>query len=270
MSVSVNVKWQQAPIQCGSMRGIIVKPAGGSKAPFVVALHGRKEDMHKALTRYRPLTEYGIGYLVFDLHGFGGRASEPGLTYDWCTTTYTTVEEYGPMLLELQLQTAGEVSRWIDTLVEDQAVDRQRIGVTGVSLGAFSAMHAVARDRRIKAAALLLGGADWALVMHNRAMVRGGVGPQEAAGQLSDSFRRRQAENAPENYRRQLRDRPLLFVAGQKDTKVPPATFEKRIASLRAAYGRKELLEYVVWPDLGHSATEPVVRYCVEWFGKSL
>ena len=142
--------------------------------------------------------------------------------------------------------------------------------MAGISLGAIIALDTVARENRIRAAAMLFGTADWVAVMEHRAIHRLKATPQDVAEQITPEFRKRGAEVSPYNFIDCLKDRPLLFIGGEKDTKVPVATLTPFVEKLREVYTQKERLEYIVWPNLGHEATEPVMDYCVHWFEEHL
>ncbi|MBP6307476.1 MAG: alpha/beta fold hydrolase, partial [Opitutaceae bacterium] len=58
-------------------------------------------------------------------------------------------------------ETADDVSRMLDILVQDPRVDAGRIGMSGISMGGFVTFAATARDPRIKAAAPLIASPYW-------------------------------------------------------------------------------------------------------------
>ena len=95
------------------------------------------------------LAERGYVVLAPDLRTFGERADwEPPNIYS-CDHTYMYAAMLGYQLLTLDL---WDMARGLDVLAEHPLVDRQRLGVVGLSQGGTCALFLAAWDRRIRAA----------------------------------------------------------------------------------------------------------------------
>jgi hypothetical protein len=61
-----------------------------------------------------------------------------------------------------------------------------------------------------------------------------------------------------------LKNRPLLCIAGQKDNKVPVSTFHPVIDRIASVSDQKDLLIFIVWLNLEHTVTKPVLDYSIQ------
>jgi putative phosphoribosyl transferase len=116
--------------------GQLLVPAGERRSPVIVFAHGwgsGKRSPHNRLVA-ETLLEHGIGSFLFDFTGHGESEGKQ----EHCTVA----------------QQAEDLAAAIDVLATLDDVDSHRVGVIGVSSGAAGALHATARDTRIRALAL--------------------------------------------------------------------------------------------------------------------
>lgn len=131
--------------------------AAASKNGVVVFYHGLgvcKEENEKELISFANAGMLAVGV---DNYGHGERR-------------YPDFDKrfgvYGTQNFEKELYTAidhcaDEISLIIDDLIANHGVCANKIGVCGISMGAHIAYAAAIRDRRIKAAAPILGTPSW-------------------------------------------------------------------------------------------------------------
>lgn len=168
--------------------------AGGEKKwPLVVFLHGmgeRGDDIHKVKI-------HGIPKLA-ETKKFPFVAASPQcpLTTDW------------------RKETAG-LNAFLDEILEKNAVDPDRVYLTGLSMGGYGTwMWACANPERFAAIVPICGGGD----------------PSKAAV---------------------LKDLPVWAFHGAKDRAVPLKRSEEMVEAIRAAGGSPKL---TVYPDAGHDS----------------
>jgi dienelactone hydrolase len=120
----------------GTLRGMLHCPAGDSRAPAVVLLHGftgyHIEDHRLFVQMARRLVDAGFAVLRFDFYGSGDSDGD----FEECT-----------VLTEVADAVAG-----LDWLTQQPGIDPDRIGILGLSLGGCVAALLAGQDPRVKAA----------------------------------------------------------------------------------------------------------------------
>lgn len=138
---------------------LIVRPVGGdAPAPTVVWLHGFGADKELHLPELCCLAEAGLLAVGMDAVGHGQRRLAD------FEQQFSGSPAGNPRLFyRLVSRTAAELPQFIDMLVEGGLTDPKRVAVAGVSMGGCIVYGAVTADRRIGAAAALLGSPEWLL-----------------------------------------------------------------------------------------------------------
>lgn len=153
MSVTVeHARFAEIPL-------LIARPAGMvSPLPTVLWFHGFGADKEVHLPELCRLAELGLLAVGVDAVGHGQRRLAD-LAQHACRPPHETPR----LFARIVNGTVAEVPALIDRLVELDLTDQQRVGVAGVSMGGCIAYGAIAGDRRLCAAAVLLGSPEWAL-----------------------------------------------------------------------------------------------------------
>jgi 2,6-dihydroxypseudooxynicotine hydrolase len=135
----------------------------------------------------------------------------------------------------------------VDFLQDRAGLDRDRIGLFGVSLGGYYAARAAAYEKRLRAVVSLAGpyrlDLDWdGLPPQTRATfrARSGAGSEAEARALAGTLTMEEAA-------RHI-DIPLLVVGSVKDSIAPPYHQERLAREVKTA-------ELVVYPDGSHGVT---------------
>jgi len=232
----------------GDLPSLVVGREGlGTDAPLLIALHGlgsRKEKMLPALYEF---AQVGCRAVALDIRLHGERpdaeAREARLGTDYFGTTADMIEG-----------TAQDVSRLLDHF------GAARAGVHGISLGGYISFAALAFEPRLYAASVAMGSPDWIGPLR-----RFGLGPGQPA--YDRAVRLNPLDLLPQT----LPPRPLLMLHGTADEVVFPAgvvALEQRLRPLYAAHPERLVLE--LYPGLGHSYTDDMLRRSVEWVDKFL
>jgi len=216
---------------------------GPQKAAALILLHGGG-----ALGKDAPTTKVlaplfaraGWSVLTPDLQYFGERPSD-------LLTTFSEQEKHDrlynqpPVYLAWITQSAKDVSRSLDLLVEQRGVDPKRIGVVGMSRGAIVASIVAGADRRLAAVALLYGG-------HFDALERDHL---PAA--------------CPANYVGRISPRPLLMINGIHDADMIK---DRAVAPL---FNVARQPKRILWAETGHQApTEEHQAALLQWLRENL
>lgn len=112
-----------------------------------------------------------------------------------------------PVMLDIVEATVRELPALIDALVREHGVDRRRVSLVGISMGAFLAYRAIADGIPLRSCVALLGSPEW-------------PGPGSAHRQLHA-----------------FRHTALLSVTAEHDTNVPPAPVSRLHRALDVLFG---------------------------------
>lgn len=239
-----------------AIRGFLTRPPGtGSLRPAILYAHahgGRYEIGADELVDGRPallgppgpvLAKHGFVTLCIDMPTFGERAT---VTESAATKAALW---YGRTLFGQMLGEQMAALAWLSSLSD---VDPDRIGMTGISMGATLCYFLAALDKRIAATAHLCCYADFASLietgahdLHGHYLTIPGLLTETSTGEIAGLV-------AP---------RPQLICLGRDDPLTPPQAVERAYAETRAAYRAAEAedaLSLLVQTDVGHVETEPM------------
>ena len=128
------------------------------KLPVIIFVHGngqRKEFIDEIAT---PFTKAGFAMVSFDQLLCGGRKVKGALAVGWAWRNRAWM-------------TVNDTRRLVDFLQTQPEFDPERIYLTGASYGAVTGTVVLAKEKRIKAGALVVGGGDID-VMLNAPLIR--------------------------------------------------------------------------------------------------
>lgn len=143
------------------VRGWWLVPADRIRFPVVILLHSwgiRHPDLEMGLAH--ELLRHGIGVLLLTLPYHMSRTPAGG--YD---SGELMVQPDTAHLRRTMGQTVLDVKRAIDWLERRPEVDKTRLGLAGISLGAIASAVVLGVEPRIQSAVLILGGADLAHIL---------------------------------------------------------------------------------------------------------
>lgn len=127
---------------------------GDPKLPVIVFLHGSGQKKDFLLDITTPMNDGGFAMACFDQHGCGERK----------TGNKSLLGEAGTYLQRAG-KTVNDGRRLIDYLQTRPEIDPERIYLVGASYGAITGTVLVAKDKRIKAADLVVGGGDISVML---------------------------------------------------------------------------------------------------------
>jgi pimeloyl-ACP methyl ester carboxylesterase len=249
--------------------------AAGTRIPAVILLGGAGVNDRDGQSNGVPTLGHlagalaRAGFLVvrYDKRGFGqsGGRSESSTLAD-------------------QAEDARAVVRWLN---DRKDVDQKKIAVVGHSEGAWVAMLAAARERKLAAVVSLAGagitGSELILDQQQKALERSSLSPQDRASRVAMQKQIHSAvisgkgwEGVPPTLRKEadtpwmqsvllfdpaktLEDvrQPLLFVHGALDHEVEPANAE-RLAEMARKDSKSKSVELVVVRGVNHLLTPAV------------
>ena len=196
----------------GPAPALIARPAAAIlPLPAVLWFHGFTAGKSAHRPELAKLAEAGFLAVGIDAAGHGERRLA-----DFAERFQGTREENEREFYALVAATVAELPGVLDLLCRDGLADEGRIGVAGVSMGGMISYGAVVADRRIRAAAALLGSPEW---------------PHP---------------ESPHHHPSRFFPAALLSITGERDEAVPPAPARAFHATLADSYRRQpERLRYV-------------------------
>lgn len=228
----------------------ISRPASGRRAPPVLVVHGLSAAKESHDKEAASLARAGFTAIAMDAPHHGARQT-PLLD----EIREATGAPAHAILLRMVREAAEEIPRLVDHLA---AEGHGPVGIVGVSMGAYIALAAAAREPRITAVVSLLGSPDW----------------WPRTGSPSDEVRPWLAE-APAHHPERFPPRPVLLANAGRDVNVPPDAARRFAAALRPLYSEwPERLSYEEYPESDHFMREgdwdDLWSRTLGWFGTYL
>jgi predicted alpha/beta-fold hydrolase len=270
----------------------VVRPETASgRLPAVIVQHwlgGSKEEFAIQALLWQFATR---GYLAVAIDGRYRGERARGRTLQSAMIETLRTGKGRPWLLD----TVYDVLRTVDYLETRDDVDRERIGMTGVSEGGLVTWLATAADPRIRVAAPVVGvtrfkdmmaqldtGAGQARVNLFRPVLEA-FAKQQGAEKIDEDLARKAWERLLPGFTERfeadrlvplIAPRPLLILSHEKDELIPLAGAEAVYAAARARYralGAEERLRFRVAPGLTHAGQDMTeIAALFDWFDRWL
>lgn len=202
----------------GAIPALIWRGDGAGVRPAIVSIHGgggSKDDIEPEIVDY--VTSRGVTLVTIDAHLHGERRRSAGEA--WSSDPF---DEVG--FLEIIEQTARELFAVFAYLRDDGAIDADRIGVRGGSMGGYIALAATGLGVQACAVLSICGGADYVNSFGPNLSASGTI----EAAQMEELERRARAID-PLFHADRFPPRPVFLIHGVRDPLVP-------IAGARALY----------------------------------
>ncbi len=236
---------------------------------FGHGLGGSKDDAtYRLVAQLLVANGYALIMIDYPLHGERQPAELETLMADLDAITPEQAAQWIQAIGEAAVQTVLDQRRAVDYLCTLEQVDPERIGYVGLSLGAILGSVLSAVDDRLACSALVVGGADWKLLLENTQIAR--FGDAVAAGQLDiEALAGKMAVSDPKYFAPHIQC-PLLLLFGGKDTIVPYEICGTLLAELAP-----EPKTIHVFENSGHLLEAPgdqfaALRMLQQWLGERL
>ena len=219
--------------------GEYFQPAGAGPFPGVVVLHILGGEFPLSQTVASSLARAKVAALFIKMPYYGERRSKESPRRMISRNPRETAE--GMTQAVLDVRRAGA---WLAARPE---VDKQRLGVTGISLGGIMSALSAAGEPRFRKVAIYLGGGKlgenlWGMEHRDADAFRA---EWIKAGESRESFLNLLEPVDPATHGRLLKDRDVLMVNAKSDEIIPRAA----TMALWDSIGTKPEL---VWLDAGH------------------
>ncbi len=208
---------------------VLTRPRSAERPPVAIVLHGvtGSKDASYVRAMSRMLLEGGFATLAIDSPYHGDRAREDRDPRFHNFTSYTN--------RNAAVQSALDCMRAVDYAIAREDLDATRLGFVGFSQGAITGTAFCARDERVKAVALVVGGGNF-LPMYPAARNPQARARAERIAQTID----------PVHHVALISPRPLLMVNATRDQLIPRRCSEDLFEAAR-------LPKEILWYDASHT-----------------
>jgi dienelactone hydrolase len=215
------------------------QPEGRGPFPACVVLHILGGDFLLSETIAQHLAHRGIAALFVKMPYYGERRGKNSPRRMISPVPAESVAGMTQGVQDIRCATA-----W---LAERPEVNRERLGITGISLGGIMSALGAAGEPRLRNVAIVLGGGNLAdlLWVNETGVARAFRENWQAEGGTRESFRKALLPIDPATYGHLLKGRRVLMIAAANDEVIPPESAK----SLWESIGRQPEL---VWIDAGH------------------
>jgi dienelactone hydrolase len=249
----------------------------GRKCPAILYCHwhggeyhnGKEELFHKAHTPVGPgptLARHGYVVLAIDAYCFGERSGQgPGGPMETGASEELSTSKFNlwvgrtlwGMILRDDLMA-------LEYLLSRPEVDRNRVGVTGMSMGATRSWWLMALDERVRTSVAVACLTRYQNLIQHQGLARHGI-YYFVPGMLNHFD--------TEAVVSLIAPRPILFLTGDKDAGSPIDGVRAIGATVRKAYklyGQANQFESVIYPAVGHQYTRDMWERMMKWMDRHL
>jgi cephalosporin-C deacetylase-like acetyl esterase len=222
-------------------------PDTDGKVPGVIVLHILGGDFALSRVFCLALSNNGVAALFVKMPYYGPRR-QPGVDVRMVSSDpRQTVAGMTQAVLDIRRAAA-----W---LAAQKEIDREQIGICGVSLGGIMAALAATAEPRISKVCPILAGGDVGRIAWESAEVRGVRDRWVEAGGTQESLAQLLRRVDPVTYAANVKDREILMLNAKDDEVIPRACTE----SLWEAFGRPR----IVWLGGGHYSAARNIFYAL-------
>lgn len=247
-------------------------PEGSESLPLVVFIHGFMGDKSQGMQLGYLLARSGIFFAALDARFHGDRSvgsgrmhTDPAGLIDPKTSPVDAVHQ----MFQIIQGTALDVEAVIDRLRANPRVNPSRVGVSGFSMGGFTAFLVASRYPHIRAAVPIAAAPSFSSFwLRLLKQCRSEDSPaRDKERSLRTEFIRRLD---PKDFLQELDSFPLLMLHGRHDKEIPPSYAETLYRKLRPRYeDRPERLDLRLY-DTDHRFSTAMARDACEWFRRFL
>ncbi|MFN0051905.1 MAG: alpha/beta hydrolase [Planctomycetales bacterium] len=226
-------------VENNTVHGEYFQPSGDGPFPACVVLHILGGDFLLAETVANHLAQQGIAALFVKLPYYGERRGKDSPRRMISRVPAESVSGMTQGVLDIRRATA-----WLATRPE---VDRERLGITGISLGGIMSALAAEGEPRLRNVGIVLGGGGLAEILWENDLPEAREFREQwlANGGTRESFCATLAPVDPATHAHLLKGRRVLMIAAKNDEVI----FPKSAITLWEAIGKEPEL---VWLDAGH------------------
>jgi uncharacterized protein len=242
----------------GDIPVLVGYAAQSTSAPLLILSHGFTRSKEDWRERIPQLVDRGFFVAALDNRGHGNRGRPDFLARASRQGKWDLLE-----IRRMILETAEDIRMVVDGLLERERIDGSRIGLAGVSMGAFASLKAAVLDARIRAVVSNIGSPYWDDIFSDSL--------EEFDPARRDALRNFAEENQPASFPDRFFPRAILFQTGGHDPHLDSARVGRFCRVLEEAYAAApEKLDWMEFPDAGHDFLPEMWENTLQWFDRFL
>ena len=221
--------------------------------PTIIFYHGWSSSKEIQLMRGMILAGFGYQVILPDSINHGERGL---LDYG---SPEAVIDNFWPTILK----NLEEYSCIRDYAIKSFKADGERLGVSGNSMGGFTASGIFTYNPEIKALAVLNGSANWTGANF--------IFKELVSGKLPDWLREEEdyiSSIDPMNHLEKIVDRPILMLHGEADSVVDIKSQNDFYKTASSLYSDKDKIHLVKYNNLNHIVSTNMLEETVKWFKK--
>lgn len=230
----------------------------GDPKPLVLLSHGFTGSKEVWREYMQELAEAGYYAVAIDNRLHGEREDEG----------FSSVMSEGGRINFYRLfraikENAEDVVKIIDYFAATEEIDQHRIGMTGVSMGGFTAFRAVVMDKRIKVATPIIASPVWGDIPGDK--------PADESPEIMRALVDLSRQYSPSHFMDRFHPTALLIQAGSKDTHFRLEKLERFYEDLRHRYhDDRSRLHLIVFDGIAHEFTQSMWINAKSWLTRYL
>ncbi len=226
--------------------------------PLIVLSHGFTRSKEDWRGRIPELAARGYFAAALDNRGHGNR---PGPDFQ----TRANLDGQWEILAIRHMidETAGDIRTVIDGILAAEKIDPERIGLAGVSMGAFASLKTTVIDTRITTVVSIIGSPFWDDVFEGTL--------EENDPELRGRLAAYAAQNQPAAFADQFVPRAVLFLTGEKDPHFKPDRVKEFALRLGKYYSMApERVKCREFTGIAHEFTPAMWEQALQWLERFL
>lgn len=232
------------------------------KQPAVICLHGWTGNKEGMLAHCLRMADAGFCSVAVDARMHGDRL-DPMF---WAKFA----ENFPRTFFTVVVETAKDIKQIVDFIEETKVADSDRIGVMGVSMGGFTTLVAVTLEKRLKAAASVIGSANFPLFVKNMLSLSVLPFKEKPMCQPDEETIRLYEQYDPLNNLEKFPPTALLLIGGYLDPYVPKEGIIELYEALKPHYDAfPERLKLKLY-EVAHVYNSEMEAEVIEWFKANL
>ncbi len=234
------------------------------KKPVVILHHGYGGSKEQLVWLASPLAEAGFLVALPDAYHHG-ECRDPNFEVN-------NQKNFPRELLVNVITTAEKDKRIINFLKEREDVQKESIGISGLSMGGHISLAAILLHKEIKAAVIMAGAAEWETLLRESTFLDLFGWKKDLRNQIGERERELLKKYEPIRYLNKYSPTPILFFHGAEDKIVPVNCIENFYEKIKPFYP-PEKIELKKLSGLNHftlGSYKYLIPETVGWFKKFL
>lgn len=237
-------------IKIGAIPAILFRPRDKEgPLPTIIFYHGWSSSKESQRIRGFILASLGYQVLLPDAIYHGERNPLGDYGFNNATKSFWKVI----------LRNMEEFPIIREEIIKRYDGDPERIGVTGHSMGGFTAAGIFTHNPDLKALVVLNGSCSWENFNEGFEDL---VERDEEVKELE----RKVKSLDPIKHIKYLKDRPILLLHGEGDTLVPIKGQRLFYEKAEPVYDKKDRISFIKYPNLNHFVTTNMMEDTIKWF----